>query len=74
MHPSVEMFFDCIVVGEQVNYPTKREELGKGMKNFFLWDEFVVYTPLLQREKEAKQRLRMVYKSIEVAQLEPVRC
>jgi len=73
-HPSMAMVYDGIIVGEQVKDPDKREELGKNRTNFFLWDEFVVYTPLLPREKEAKQRLRMVYKPMEVNQLEPVHC
>ena len=73
-HPSMVMVYDGIVVGEQVKDPDKREELRKDRKNFFLWDEFVIYTPLLPRETEAKQRLRMVYKPMEVTQLEPVHC
>ena len=73
-HPSMAMVYDGLIVGEQVKGSDKREELRKDRKNFFLWDEFVVYTSLLPREKEAKQRLRMVYKPMEVNQLEPVHC
>lgn len=73
-HPSMVMVYDDIVVGEQVKDPAIREGLRKDRKNFFLWDEFVIYTPILPREKEAKQRLRMVYKPMEVTQLESVNC
>lgn len=73
-HPSMVMIYDDVVVGEQVKDEEKREELRKDRKNFFLWDEFVIYTPLLPREKEAKQRLRMVYKPMDVEQLDPVQC
>lgn len=73
-HPSMVMVYDDIVVGEQIKDPAKQEEMRKDRKNFFLWDEFVVYTLLLPREKEAKQRLRMVYKPMEVNQLDSVHC
>ncbi len=73
-HPSMVMTYDGIVVGEHVKDPVKQEELRKDRKNFFLWDEFVIYTHLLPREKDAKERLRMVYKPMDVTQLDPVRC
>jgi hypothetical protein len=73
-HPSIFMVYDDNVVGEQIKDLAIREELRKDRKNFFLWDEFVVYTRLLPREKEAKQRLRMVYKPMDVTQLELVHC
>jgi len=73
-HPYMVMVYDDIVVGEQVKDSGKQEELRKDRKNFFLWDEFVIYTPLLPREKEAKQRLRMVYKPMKVVQLDSVDC
>ena len=73
-HPYMVMVYDDIVVGEQVKDPAKQEELRKNRKNFFLWDEFVIYTPLLPREKGAKERLRMVYKPMEVVQLDSVHC
>jgi len=73
-HPSMVMAYDGIVVGEQVKDPVKRGELRKDRNNFFLWDEFVVYTLLLPREKDAKQRLRMVYKPMDVNQLDSVKC
>ena len=73
-HPYMVMVYDDIVVGEQIKDPVKQEELRKDRKNFFLWDEFVIYTPLLPRDKGAKERLRMVYKPMEVIQLDPVHC
>ncbi|MCW4048868.1 MAG: hypothetical protein NWE89_03945 [Candidatus Bathyarchaeota archaeon] len=73
-HPSMVMTCDDTIVGEQVKDPSRISELKGDRSNFFLWDNFVIYTPRLPREKEAKKRLRMVYKPMTVQQLEDVTC
>jgi hypothetical protein len=71
-HPHIMMVFDDDLVGEQVDDLNKIEELKKDKRNFFLWDNFVVYTRKLPKGREARERLRIVYPSREASQLKGI--
>ena len=73
-HPYMSMIYDDAIIGEQVRDLKKIEELKKDRANFFLWDNFVIYTPKLPREREEKQKLRIVYPPRETLQLEGITC
>ena len=73
-HPHMLMVCDDTIVGEQVKEPERIEELKRDRVNFFLWENFVIYTPRLPKGREARQKLRMVYPPREAPQLEGVDC
>jgi hypothetical protein len=73
-HPDMVMLCDNIVLGEQVNDPILIKELRNDKSIFFLWDNFVIYTSRLPKDKKTRERVRMVYKSMNVQQLENIAC
>ena len=73
-HPDMVMVYDDTIVGEQVQDLKRIDELKKDQANFFLWENFVVYTPSLPRGREEMQKLRIVYIPRVAPQLEEVVC
>ena len=73
-HPYILMVYDDTIVGEQVKDLKKKEELKRDRTNFFLWDNFVIYTQRLPKEQEERQKLRIVYPPRETLQLEGITC
>jgi hypothetical protein len=73
-HSSMVMICDDDIVGEEVKDLKQIDKLKKVRSNFFLWDNFVIYTQRLPKGKEARQRLRLIYNPREVKQLEVVEC
>jgi hypothetical protein len=73
-HPSMVMVFDKDIVGEEIKDPKQIEELKKIRTNFFLWDNFVIYTRRLPKGKEARQRLRLIYNPRGISQFDIVEC
>lgn len=71
-HPYVLMVCDDAIVGEQVKDLKRIEELKRDRSNFFLWDNFVIYTQRLPKEQEERQKLRIVYPPRETLQLEGI--
>ena len=68
------MMSDKDVVGEQVRDPEKIVEYKRDRANFFLWENFVIYTRRLPREREARKNVRIVYLPREPAQLKGISC
>lgn len=73
-HPYMIMVCDDNIVGELVNDLKRIDDLKKDRANFFLWDNFVIYTQKLPRGREAMQKLRMVYLPRPIPQFEEVTC
>lgn len=73
-HPYVKMVLGEVEVGEQVDDQNKIIELKKDRKNFFLWENFVIYTSKLPKKQEDRQKLRIKYVQREAAQLKGVDC
>jgi len=71
-HPYVLMVCDDAIVGEQVKDLKRIEELKRDRSNFFLWDNFVIYTQRLPKEQEERHKLRIVYPPRETLQLEGI--
>lgn len=73
-HPYVLMVYDDAIVGEQVKDLKRIEELKRDQANFFLWDNFVIYTQRLPKGREKRQKLRIIYPPRETLQLEGITC
>lgn len=73
-HSSMVMVCDEIIVGEEVKDLKQIDELKTIRTNFFLWDNFVIYTQRLPKEKEVRQRLRLIYNPREFPHLDIVNC
>ena len=73
-HPYILMVYDDTIVGEQVKDLKRIEELKRDRANFFLWDNFVIYTERLPKGREERQKLRIVYPPRETLQLEGITC
>ena len=74
-HPFMKMVFNDTVVGEQISDLDKIIEYKKDKKNFFfLWENFVIYTSKLPRERGGREKLRLVYVKRRAQQLEGIPC
>ena len=73
-HPLMRMVSDNDVVGEQINDLNVIAELKRNRANFFLWENFVIYTSRLPKEREARNKLRIVYIKRGAPQLEGIPC
>jgi len=73
-HPYILMVYDDTIVGEQVKDLKRIEELKRDRANFFLWDTFVIYNQRLPKEREERQKLRIIYPPREALQLEGINC
>jgi hypothetical protein len=73
-HPDMVMLYDDVILGEQVHDPIRIGELRKDRKNFFLWDNFVIYTKRLPKDKNTREKIRLIYKPMNVKQLENIPC
>lgn len=73
-HPYMVMVYDNNIVGELVEDLNRIHELKKDKTNFFLWENFVIYTPKIPRGREEMQKLRMVYLPRPAPQLEEIAC
>jgi hypothetical protein len=71
-HPLMRMVSDNTIVGEQVSDPSIIAELKINRTNFFLWENFVIYTSRLPKEREVRQKVRLVYLKRGVPQLEGI--
>ncbi len=67
--PYMVMICGDQVIGELVNDKEEIEELRKNRMNLFLWENFVIYTKKIPRNKEKRSEMRVVYLPREPPQL-----
>ena len=73
-HPLMRMVLEEAIMGEQINDPNKLAILKQDRTNFFLWENFVIYTSRLPKDRESRQKLRIIYQKRGVPQLYGIRC
>jgi len=68
-HPYMIMVCGDQVLGELVDDQKKIEELRKNPNNLFLWENFVVYMKKIPRNREEREKMRLIYLPREPVQL-----
>jgi hypothetical protein len=73
-HPHMKLLCDDVIVGEQVKEPKRKAELRRDRATIFLWDDFAMYRRRLPRNREDRNRLRLVYEARPAVQLQDHAC